>query len=152
MLDFPNAKLVLSNAGGIKEDFIRSLLKKLDPKTYTEIPYEDDVFALINTFDYFVHVPIDSEIEAFGQVYIEVMAASVPMVCTLSGVAAEYIVDKSNAVVVDYQNSDAIYEGIKLLIQNNDLKNEIINQAKRDIKEKFDVSEMINKLEVVYNC
>ena len=150
--DFPNAKLVLANAGGTREDFIRSLLKELDSKTYIEIPYEDDVFALINVFDYFVHVPIDSEIEAFGQVYIEVMAASVPMICTLSGVAGEYIVDKSNAVVVDYQNSDAIYEGLKLLMQNNDLKNKIINQANKDIREKFNVSEMINKLESIYTC
>jgi glycosyltransferase involved in cell wall biosynthesis len=150
--DIPNAKLVLANACGVREDFIRSLLKELNPNTYIEIPFEDDVFALINTFDYFVHVPIDSEIEAFGQVYIEVMAASVPMICTLSGVAGEYIVDKSNAVVVDYQNSDAIYEGLKLLMQNNDLKNKIINQANKDIREKFNVSEMINKLESIYTC
>ena len=150
--DIPNAKLVLANAGGTREDFIRSLLKELNPNTYIEIPFEDDVFALINVFDYFVHVPIDSEIEAFGQVYIEVMAASVPMICTLSGVAGEYIVDKSNAVVVDYQNSDAIYEGLKLLMQNNDLKNKIINQANKDIREKFNVSEMINKLESIYTC
>ncbi len=148
---FPNAKLILANAGGIREDFIHSLLKELDPKTYTEIPYEDDVFALINTFDYFVHVPIDSEIEAFGQVYVEVMAASVPMICTLSGVAEEYIVDRSNAVVVDYQNSEAIYEGLKLLMENDELKRKIIAQAKIDIYDKFDVKDMIYKLEKVYN-
>jgi glycosyltransferase involved in cell wall biosynthesis len=148
--EFPYAILVLANADGIRKEFIKEKLRELPERSYREIVYEDDVFALIQTFDCFVHVPIDEEIEAFGQVYIEVMASSIPMVCTLSGIAAEYIEDKKNAIVVNYKNSKEIKEGIEILIKNKDLKEVIVTYAKNSLNGKFDIDLMISKLKQIY--
>ncbi|WP_051359848.1 glycosyltransferase family 4 protein [Adhaeribacter aquaticus] len=149
--DFPNAFLVLANAGGVRYNVIKDLLSELPDKSYCEIKYENDVFALLKTFTVFVHVPIDHEIEAYGQVYIEAMAASVPMVCTLSGVANEYIKDGENAIVVNYKDAGGIYQGVKKLIQYPELIPLLTTNAQRDIQARFSKDIMINKLSKAFS-
>lgn len=144
--DYPGAFLVLANAGGVRYDYIKSLLADLPGHSYCEIKYENDVFALLKTFDVFVHVPIDNEIEAYGQVYIEAMAASVPMVCTLSGVANEFVENEKNAIVVEYQNARDIYRGVKRLLDEPDLGQALAANAREDIRERFSKEMMISKL------
>src|SRR5256885_4070776 len=39
--------------------------------------------------DVFVHAPIAPQVEAFGQVYVEAMAAGVPSVITRAGIRSE---------------------------------------------------------------
>ncbi|MDB5261003.1 MAG: hypothetical protein JWQ14_284 [Adhaeribacter sp.] len=149
--EYPDAFLVLANAGGVRYDFIKSLLAELPENAYCEIKYENDVFALLKTFSVFVHVPIDNEIEAYGQVYIEAMAASVPMVCTLSGVANEFVVNEKNAMVVKYQDATDIYRAIKKLLDAPALVQRITENAQADIQERFSKEMMISKLSQAFS-
>jgi glycosyltransferase involved in cell wall biosynthesis len=73
-----------------------------------------------------VHVPVDAETESFGQVYIEAMAAGVPSVFTPSGIAAELLSHLENAYVVPFRNSDAIYEGMKAILADRELRRKLI--------------------------
>lgn len=146
----PSAFLVLANAHGVRYDFIKSLLSELPADAYCEIKYEDDVYALLQAFDVFVHVPIDAEIEAYGQVYIEAMAAEVPMVCTLSGVANEFIVNEENAIVVDYQNAEAIYEGLQKVFRSPILRKAVTEKAKRDVYQQFSKETMVIRLDSLF--
>ena len=118
--------------------------------SYTEIEFEEDNAALFKCFDVFVHVPINTKIEAFGQIYIEALAAGIPGIFTLSGVAAEFIQDKKNALVVNFNSSDEIYNAINELIHNNELRNRIIENGRKDIAQLFSLSLMIEKLEKIY--
>ena len=59
----------------------------------------------------------------FGQVYIEALAASVPMVCTKAGIAAS-VINEANAIPVPFQDADAIYVALKSILSGNcDLQN-----------------------------
>ena len=150
--EYPNALLILANANGDYKVAIQELLLGIPKSNYQEIVFEPDVMALYQLFDVFVHVPIDDHSEAFGQTYIEALAAGIPAVFTLSGVANEFIRHKENAYVVPYQDADAIYAGMLELIRNKELRNNIISQGRRDVAAQFNLPVMIGALEALYNA
>jgi glycosyltransferase involved in cell wall biosynthesis len=147
--NYPNAKLVLANASGPYKGSIQKQLKDLPKNSYIEIPFESDIFALYQLFDIFVHAPIDLRIEAFGQIYIEALAAGIPSVFTLSGVAPEFIKDKKNAIVVDFKNSEQILASIKLILEKPDLREKIIEKGKKSV-ERFKLDLFTEKLKILY--
>lgn len=134
LITYPSAKLVLANAEGDYENQIKKMLSDLPPTSYQLILFEPNIVPLYKSFDVFVHTPIDANYEAFGQIYIESLCFEIPMVCTLSGIATDFIMNEENALVVSYKNSDEIYLAIKKLLTDNELKNKIIQQGKKDVK------------------
>jgi glycosyltransferase involved in cell wall biosynthesis len=150
LVKYPNAKLVLANANGSDKEYISSLLKQeFNANQYLEIPFEPNLFALYQLFDVYVHVPINKEIEAFGQTYIEALASGIPSVFTLSGVASEFIEHHKNALVVDYENSNQIYNAIIELLTDKTLAKQLIENGKNSIQP-FNLNLFIQKLENLY--
>jgi glycosyltransferase involved in cell wall biosynthesis len=149
--DYPNSLLLLFNATGEYEDTLNSLLSQLPKKNYKVVKFEHDITTLYHIFDLFIHVPINATVEAFGQTYVEALAAGIPSIFTLSGIANEFIKDRENAIIVPYQNSEAIYHALIELINNVELRNRIITNGKRDVQKLFQLSEMIYKLEELYS-
>lgn len=151
--NYPNAKLVLANAVGWYSKEINSLLKEhLEPSQYVLIEYEGRIFDLYKNFDIFVHVPIDRKAEAFGLIYIEALGMEVPSVFTLSGIATDFIEHQRNALVVPFENSDAIYEAMNLMLKDENLREKIVSQGKSDVQRLFDIREMTDKLDSLYTA
>lgn len=146
-----NAHLVLANAKGEYKNEIKEMLATLPKNTFTEIEFEQDNAALFKCFDVFIHVPINTQIEAFGQIYIEALAAGVPSIFTLSGVAVEFIEDKKNARVVPFKSSDDIYNALQLIYSDTTIKNNLIQNGKESIQTLFSLPLMIQKLENIYS-
>ncbi len=147
---YPKAKILLANAKGDYKTEIQNLLKTNIPENqYQEIAYESDLGTLYQLFDVYVHTPIDAYKEAFGQTYIEALASGVPSVFSLSGIASEFIQDEHNALVVPFQNSEAITKTIIKLLENKILRNKIIENGKKDIQ-KFGLDIFIQKLRDLY--
>lgn len=146
---FPNAHLVLANSNGNFKNQIKKLLVGLPEGSFTEIGFESDIAALYKVFDVFVHVPIDPNCEAFGQTYVEALAAGVPSVFTLSGIASEFIVDRNNALVVDFKNSIAIEAALKEILDNTELRNHLIQNGRKSVQS-FSLDQMVIKLEALY--
>lgn len=148
--DHPKAHLVLANAKGDYKAEIDQLLKQLPPDSFTEIVFENDIYHLYQLFDLYVHTPVDPALEAFGQTYVEALAAGVPAVFSLSGIAPEFIKDQHNALVVPFKDSDAIYQRLLTLLQSPALVQNITQQGQTDVKAKFDLSHMISALKKIY--
>ncbi|GEO03212.1 hypothetical protein AAE02nite_08760 [Adhaeribacter aerolatus] len=147
---YPDSVLVLANATGDYKSAIQELLKEIPERNYREITFESDIMALYKLFDVFVHVPIDSHSEAFGQTYVEALAAGIPSVFTLSGIANEFIKDQENALVVDYQNAEAIYIAILQILENEDLRNKLIQNGRKEVFNRFGLERFIQSLEELY--
>jgi glycosyltransferase involved in cell wall biosynthesis len=147
---YPSARLVLANARGRWAGPVRRRLGLLPASRYVEIPFEQDMPALFRTFDVFVHAPIHPRLEAFGQVYVEAMAAGVPCVCTVAGVAGEYVVDGENAVVVGPEDSGQIHRGLLRVLGDADLRGRLIANARRSVEERFGLGRMLRSLETLY--
>lgn len=148
---FPQAKLVLANATGPYQAEIKRLLANLDPSQYVLIEFEKNIFALYQTFDVFVHVPVGREYEAFGQVYVEALAVGVPSVFSLSGIATDFIEHRRNALVVPYRDSPAILAAIELLLNDAELKTSLIENGRSVVRELFQERKMAEGLDEVYS-
>lgn len=147
--DYPNAKLVLANAKGDYKNEIEKLLSQLPGASFTLIEFESNMPVLFKTFDVFVHTPIDKYCEAFGQVYIEAMCYGVPMICTLSGIGNDLVVQEQNALTVAYKNSSEILMAMKRIVSNSELKKKLINNGKVDVKQ-FTFEEKYSKVKSIY--
>lgn len=148
---FPSALLIMANAHGPYEQDVKKALLEIPVKNYKLIPFEEDVPSLYAIFDVYVHTPIDDVCEAFGQTYVEALIAGIPSVFTRSGIAAEFIEHKVNAWVVDFQNSDQIYEGMVTLIKDANLRRSIVQNGHTSVRHKFELAVMIDKLESLYD-
>jgi glycosyltransferase involved in cell wall biosynthesis len=144
-----NAKLVLANARGDFEVELNKLLNKLPQDSYILIPFENNMLPLFKSFDVFVHTPIDKYCEAFGQVYIEALGLNVPMICTISGIANDFIVNEQNALVVKYKNTRDIYDAMCELIGNSDLRENIVRGGKTSVQN-FSFESKFEKLKRLY--
>jgi len=147
---YPNAYLILANASGNFKAEISNLLSTLPANSFIEIPFEEDIFSLYHLFDIFVHVPINPEIEAFGQTYIEALASGIPSIFTLSGIAPEFIINGENALVVGFENSEEIYEAFIKILNNDKLKKTLTENGIKCVKDNFDLPIMIDKLQKLY--
>lgn len=146
---YPNAKLILANVNGDYKPFIEKELLDIPEKNYTEIPFENDIASLYHLFDIYIHVPIDEYIEAFGQTYIESMASGIPGIFTLSGIGNDVCKHRKNCIVVNYKNSEQIYEAINLYLSNELFRKSISKNAQNSVNE-FGLSSFIDKLEMLY--
>ncbi|MCL5276215.1 MAG: glycosyltransferase family 4 protein [Deltaproteobacteria bacterium] len=146
---YPKAKLILANAKGDYAGSIKALLRGLPPDSYGEIDFECNLAELYQLLDIFVHVPIDSHSEAFGQIYVEALASGIPSIFTMSGIAHEFIKDRENALVVPYKDSEAIYNAMGEILNNERLMDKLIIAGKASI-EQFSINRMIEGLEKLY--
>lgn len=147
---YPQAHLILANARGDYQKQIKELLAEIPQHYYTEIAFEEDLFALYKLFDVYIHTPVNKHIEAFGQTYIEALASGMPSIFTLSGVAREFVVNGENALVVDFKNSDAIYNAVMELLEDESLRNKLIRNGQKSV-EPFALDIFIRKLEELYS-
>lgn len=142
--------LLLLNASGSYSNVIYSLLASLPSGSWTCLPFESDMAAAYASMDVLVHVPISPYVEAFGQVYIEGLAAGVPIVCTLSGIASEVIVDQSNALVVPFCSPKSIASSIDRLIRDKTLRDTLALNGPPSVRETFSLETMFSRLDELY--
>ena len=150
LLVYPNALLLLFNARGDYEQTLKAQLKQLPEGSYACIPFEQELSAVYALFDVFVQASTDETIEAFGQTYVEALAAGVPSVFTLAGIAADFIIDRENALVVPFENVPSIYAAMKAILEDESLRVKMITNGKADVQKLFAFSTMIHALEEIY--
>jgi glycosyltransferase involved in cell wall biosynthesis len=146
----PNAFLVLFNAKGDYEQQINKELEHLPANSFKTILFENDIAACYRLMNAFVHVPIDEHSEAFGQVYVEALAAGVPSVFTLSGIAHDFISHGHNALVVPFKSPGAIALALQKIRTDKLLCDALIENGKKDVAALFGISRMIHSLETLY--
>lgn len=150
MNQYPGCILFLANARGNYSHEIYSLLKDVPQNRYRLVPFEKEVGAMFKLFDLYVHTPIDPQIEAYGQTYVEALAAGLPSVYTLSGIAHDFIENMKNAIVVPYRNSEEIANSLRFLLDNQEEARKLACQGQQDVIKLFDLQRMIDGLEALY--
>ncbi len=148
--EYPQSFLILANAQGDYKGEIDKFLEKIPSQNYQEILFEEDLFALYDLLDIHVHTPIDEHCEAFGQTYVEALAAGVPSIFTSSGVAREFIKHKQNAWIVPFEQSEAIYEALAVITKDAKLREQLIQKGQEDVYKLFPLTGMMEKLIHLY--
>ncbi|MEI8278497.1 MAG: glycosyltransferase family 4 protein [Bacteroidota bacterium] len=146
---YHDAILLLFNADGDYSKEIHSLLTTLPEHSYRVIKFEPEIASAYHLMNVCVHVPIDTHSEAFGQIYIEAMAAGIPLVATLSGIGNDILQHKQNAWIVAHKNSNSIIEGIKAILSDINLQLSLIANGQKTAKD-FSLQKMITNLNNLY--
>ena len=129
---------------------IEDRLATFPADSFVEISFEEDLAALYKLFDVFVHVPIDKDVEAFGQSCLDAMFSKVPTVVTLSGCVYDFAVHKQHAWVVDYKNSSQIVEGVLAILGNETFKEKIVKNA-FEMASTYHIARQIESLQNLYS-
>ncbi len=146
----PRALLILTNAQGPYTGEITRLLSSIPGNRYRLITFEAQINILYKTFDCFVHTPVSETAEAFGQTYIEAMAARVPCIITRSGIACEFAIHHVNCRIVPFRDSVAILNSFTETTGAADKNLMITNRAYDEVREKFDVKTKYKALSDLY--
>ena len=146
----PNAVLLLADLQGHYLAEVHELLATLPQGRVVITPYVDSMNALYSLFDVFVHVPTGPGFEAFGMVYIEALAAGVPSVVTLSGIAHELLEHRRNAWVVPHGDVEALAKGLETVLADSELAWTMARQGRLDVDRRFGIETMVSGLEAVY--
>ena len=147
----PDAHLILANAR--KGDYLKEidqLLSELPDGSYTEIPFEKDLYALYQVFDLFIHTPVDGQSEAFGQIYLEALASRVPSVFTKSGIAVEIMKNEQNALIVPFQDSESIAHSALKLLEDQQLCDRLVETGEKTVRAGFTIDKKMAALEQLY--
>ena len=95
-------------------------------------------------FDIHIHIPIKLQSETFGINIIEGMISGCAQVLTLSGISSFTARDGSNSIVVPYQSTEAVYNALRLLITDEELRKRLGRQALEDAIKHFRYEEKVD--------
>lgn len=147
---YPDAILVLAGAEGDYSHQITQMLDDIPSNNYRLIPFEKDIYSLMALFHVFVHVPVSSDAESFGQVYVEAFALGIPSIITLSGVATEEPIFAKYAEVVEYRNSEQIYQSLIKILDNYQTYVDKFKEASHTIRNSFRFENKMRSIENIY--
>jgi len=68
--------------------------------------------------------------ESFGRGVVEAMAAGVPSVCFRSGALPEHVIHEETGLICDQESSDCLAQKLGLLLDQPDLRNTYVRQAR----------------------
>lgn len=139
LTDYPGAVLFLANAQGDYAPQIQALLATLPPDSFRTVSFESDLPALYTLFDVFVHIPVNPLVEAFGQTYIEALAAQVPCVFTASGIGCQVARHGYNSLVVPFRDAPAVEAAIRQLLQDPALAQRLAAQGQQDVQAEYNL-------------
>jgi len=88
--------------------------------------------------------------EGFGIVFIEAMACEVAVIGTPVGGILDFLKDKVTGLFCEPGNPKSIAEKIEVLIKNKELKNKLIENGKKLVKDFYDWDKINEKIKEIY--
>ena len=144
--EFPNSRLHIVGAFADSYPDILSILSTVDGEKYSLEKINSNIPVFLRGLDAFVHVPVGTDDEAFGIVYIEALASGIPCIFTQSGVLNELATPDRYAHLVPFRDSEEIYRQLKRMIEES-------SDSKIAVPEpwlnQFSLGEMTNKYAVL---
>jgi glycosyltransferase involved in cell wall biosynthesis len=134
---------------GIEKDFSLShLVKNLGIKNqiyYTG--FQKDVAPYYKIISLNI---VPSVTEGLSQTILESLLYEVPVVATNAGGNPEIIRDGENGFLYKYKNTKELAAKIKILFEDRELRNSIIANGKRTVREDFNMENTVSGIEKIY--
>ncbi|RKD23825.1 hypothetical protein BEP19_05190 [Ammoniphilus oxalaticus] len=145
--DQPSAHLVIVGAGPY-EQTLKKMSVELSIQDHVHfLGFRKDIPDCLHSFQCFVSGSLS---EGLGLNVLEAMAASIPVVVTGVGGILDFVEDEVNGLLVPLRSSTDIAIKILTLMQNDQLAQQLTEQAVKRVKTDFSLDSMGRKTADVY--
>jgi len=103
-------------------------------KFFGYLPHEE-IIGHLHSADIFIRPSLS---EGMGNSFIEAMAAGLPVIGTKVGGIPDFLRNGETGLFCEVQNPKSIAEKVKILLENQELRIKIINNAKEMVEKKYD--------------
>jgi glycosyltransferase involved in cell wall biosynthesis len=107
---------------------------------------EKEKFKFLCNADIFLFT--STWVEGHGMSYLESMFCRTPCICTAAGGAAEVLIDEENCLLYEAGNSMGMANAISRLIKDNKLRESIVTEAERMVRERFTIKSFTERCEI----
>jgi glycosyltransferase involved in cell wall biosynthesis len=144
---FPATQLVVVGDGELRWELQQCAHQLGIGRHVHFLGYCDNAAAMMPGFDVFVH---PSRWEGFGLVFLEAMAAALPVVATQLGSIPEIIQHGQSGLLVPVDDVQALSKALLTLIKDRQLAQSMGQVGRRRLEEKFTLAAMIERTCAVY--
>ncbi len=143
-----NIKLLICGTGSLESSL------KLNVNRYT-LNARVRFFGFVpnNTLPQYLHASDifcrPSLSEGMGSSFIEAMAAGLPVIATPVGGIPDFLEDGKTGLFCEVGNPNSIADKVQLLLSNNSLREKIIENASKMVREKYDWNSISPKMQEV---
>ncbi len=109
--------------------------------------FKKDIENYIKAFDLFV---LPSDYEGLSGAVLNAMLLRVPVVSTDAGGLSEVVFNRETGLLVERNRSKDLAEAIETVLDDKDLREKIIENAYKLVKENFSVDKMVEKYVELY--
>lgn len=142
-------KMLIVGTGKL-EKYLKRLVEKLDLRNmvlflgninHNELP------AYLWASDIFCRPSLS---EGFGNVFVEAMAASLPVIATPVGGIVDFLKDGETGLFCKIENPESIASSITRLLNDKDLYNKIVEDGLKMVREKYDWNIIAGEMRRIY--
>lgn len=146
--DKENIKFLIVGDGDLKKEMI-SLAKHLNVEKFIVfVDFRNDIPDILNAIDIFC---LPSLWEGLPIALLEAMSMRKAIIASEIDGITDLIVDEENGLLIKPNNVDNLTSAIIRLQNDTTLRNKLGFEAEKTVKEKFNISLMTNKIEIIYN-
>ncbi len=143
----PKTKLVIAGDGPLINKLVE-LAEKLKIKDNVNfIGWQNNVPQTLALFDAFC---LPTLREGFGYVFLEAQAAGVPVIATKIEPLTETMQDGESAILVPTHSPENLASAIQKIITDDALKNQLIENGLKNVKERFDQRNQLGEIVELY--
>ena len=146
--EYPAAKFIICGNGPEKEN-LKKIIKKLNLEKIVFIVENlsnKEIFDYYNAADIFVHVPKQGN--HFGVVFLEAMAAGLPIIAANEDATPDTVDDA--ALLVPIENEKILSKNILKLLRNKSLRERLSHNSKKRVESEFNWDKIIPKIETLF--
>ncbi len=145
-----NIKLIIAFDGPLKEA-LEKKVRKMNFENYVLFLgrlINEDIPQYLAISDVFVRPSLS---EGQGVSFLEAMAARIPIIGTKVGGIPDFLKDSETGLFCEVNNPQSIAEKVKLLLENSELREKIVKNAKEMVLRDYDWNLIAEKMKNVFN-
>ncbi|ABK61820.1 glycosyltransferase [Clostridium novyi] len=148
--EYNNAKLEIAGDGNQRE-YLENLCCELNIKEDVKFLGRINTSEVVEAFNRFDIAVFPSINESFGVAAVEAQACGVPVIVSNVGGLPEATSHGYSSIVVEKENPEEIYEALKKLIDDEDLRKQMGKNGVKFVAENFDVIDNFNYVSTIYD-
>jgi glycosyltransferase involved in cell wall biosynthesis len=140
-----NTKFIILGIGELEQDLKLCVRKNgvEDRVIFVGLVSYKDIPSYLAISDVFIRPSLS---EGMGNSFIEAMAAKIPVIATMVGGIPDFLHDRKTGLCVKVHDPKDIAEKVNMLVENTELRNNIVHNASVLARESYDWQDIGNRM------